>query len=283
MPVLNALAGGHRFTACFARDVRLCVPGEELHVLPGLVCPDRDLADTDPPRGVHCEGVVELFRADRLRGATWELEYEIVDATGRRGDVRVVPGAERARTGAEVLGGRANGQSVGAERILDAEPQRERIARLRVQHVLHHDARSVLLGRPPGRPADEAVNRVARRRLGQRELICRAVELVRPVRNPVRPGCEHVAASGLAHFIERVAVENAVVAAQPAAGLDHDGPLVAVFELARAPEGAITTCGRRARRRFPAAPTCPRRSLRAGRARDPQPRLRAGGRRRRRA
>src|SRR6185503_18763562 len=57
------------------------------------------------------------------------------------------------------------------ERVLDAEPDGERIAGLRVDDVLHHHSTRLALADAPWRPAGQTVNRVGMRGLGERELV----------------------------------------------------------------------------------------------------------------
>src|SRR5207245_8686602 len=119
------------------------VAAEELNIRPGSVGPDRHVADAE--RAVPEPRVVEPLRAE-----------ELVDVAR---DVRMVTGAERARSVVEVLRRRPDRQSVVEQRVLDPEPQRERIARLGVQYVLEDDPRLLALDRLPARPADEPVDR----------------------------------------------------------------------------------------------------------------------------
>ena len=52
-----------------------------------------------------------------------------------------------------------------------ARPSAERVARLRVEHVLEHDPALLALADPPAGPADEAVDRVPRLELVERQLL----------------------------------------------------------------------------------------------------------------
>ena len=56
--------------------------------------------------------------------------------------------------------------------------QRERVAGLGMEPVLHHHAVGLADSRVPNRPADEAVNRVCVLGLGERELVPATLELV---------------------------------------------------------------------------------------------------------
>ena len=93
----------------------------------------------------------------------------------------------RTRVHANVRGRCPDPQSAVQERIFDAKPEREGVARLRMEHVFHYDAVGFARGGGPGDPADEAVNRVAAFRLIQRELLAAPIELVATVLKPVRP------------------------------------------------------------------------------------------------
>ena len=55
--------------------------------------------------------------------------------------------AVRARVRADVRGRRRDGQPLVGERVLDADGERERVAGLRMKHVLHHDAVGLALAR----------------------------------------------------------------------------------------------------------------------------------------
>jgi hypothetical protein len=96
--------------------------------------------------------------------------------------------------------------------------------------VLEDDAIPVALGDRPGEPADEAVDRVARLGLAERQVMPRASELVSAVLDPVRPRDEHLAAPGAGHLVGAVAVDDVAAAhgvgTEAGADLDDDGPLV---------------------------------------------------------
>src|SRR5262249_37093595 len=111
----------------------------------------------------------------------------------------------------------------------------ERVAGLRMQRVLHHDAIRLPVGRSPCDPAHEAVDRVAGFGLGERKLVPAARELVGAVLEPARPGNEHLAPSGGSDLLFGVAVQDVAfadgVGAQTAADLDDDGALVSCANL----------------------------------------------------
>jgi hypothetical protein len=149
---------------------------------------------------------------------------------------------------------------VAVEQILDAECERKRVAGLRTDDVLHHDAGRLTLPDGPGCPADEAVDRVLVLRLGERQLVASPLELVAAVEQPVRPRDQHLPAARGADLVGAVAVEELPAAqgvrAEPAAHLDDYGALVIAREL-------DLLAGRRAHRCVPgpqprsdACPSC---------------------------
>ena len=81
----------------------------------------------------------------------------------------------------EIPGGRLHREAGLAEGVFDIEGEHERIAGLRVDHVLHHDAMRVTFADGPGRPSHETVDRVRELRLGERQLVALPVELVASV------------------------------------------------------------------------------------------------------
>ena len=104
-----------------------------------------------------------------------------------------------------------------------------------MQRVLEHHAAGLTLGDGPGGPANEPVDRVARRRLVESELVCPSAELVGAALHPVGPRDQDLSPARRAHFVLRVAVEQIVardsVRPQPAAESDDDGALLAEREL----------------------------------------------------
>ena len=137
--------------------------------------------------------------------------------------------------GAEIPGCRLHREAGLAEGVLDVEGERERIAGLWVDHVLHHDAIRLTFADGPGRPAHEAVDRVRELRLGERQLVALPVELVASVLQPVRPGDEQLPATRLRLLVRAVAVEDLLtgdrIGAQSAAHLDDHRALVAERDL----------------------------------------------------
>ncbi len=112
------------------------------------------------------------------------------------------PAAVRTRIGADVRRRRAHAQPLLRKRVLDRESERERIPGLRMENVLQNDAVRLALGDGPGRPAHEAMDRVAVVRLGEGEPVTLSVELVGAVLEPVRPRDQHLAPPGRAHLVE---------------------------------------------------------------------------------
>ena len=87
----------------------------------------------------------------------------------------------------------------------------------------------------PWPPAQQPVDRVARRRLGQGELALDAVEAVAPVGQAVRPGREHGPVGAVAEIADVVGLEHGTLAVEvlpdPAADLDDRRPLAARCQL----------------------------------------------------
>ena len=110
-------------------------------------------------------------------------------------EVGMVAAPVRARTRPAIGGGRPDEQAVVREQVFDAEGQRERVARLRMQRVLHHDPVLRAVAGGPRRPADEAVDRVLLLDVVEGELVVLAVEAVAAVLNPVRPRDQNLPAA----------------------------------------------------------------------------------------
>ena len=104
--------------------------------------------------------------------------------------------------GAEVGRGRRDAEPALRECVLDPQLERERIAGLRIEHVLHDDTAPVVFGRPPGSVADEPVDGVSALGLGERQLMTTPVELVRAVLNAVRPRNEHLPPPGRRQLVD---------------------------------------------------------------------------------
>ena len=264
---------GHRLDGEAAPvDVGERVAGEDHQVAVGLVHPERE---PRPPSGSSeldareavvvalevGEAVVEPRRADRpaaagsrtpcprrtpRRPAGRARRTCSTRPPGRAQDHARRPSrsrrsgtdARRPRTGR--LRSRRSSRSSArearvGERVLDAEVERERVARLRVQHVLHHDPVRLPLADPPGGPAHEAVDRVrapparsARAGAGARRTrSCRPRSRFGHGSSAwPRPPC-----TSRRRRSRRAAPGRQRVRAQPAADLDDDRPLVAEREL----------------------------------------------------
>ena len=135
-PVLNAFGGHVIGSTAIAAPLHVGpVAGEELHVLPGRVGPDRHVADLEPP-----------VPRPRARRRCVPGPKSVVDvARAMYGWWPAPNGHARSPTFSAVV---SDGEPVVAERVLDAQAQRERIAGLRVQQVLQHDPR-LRRARPP--------------------------------------------------------------------------------------------------------------------------------------
>ena len=138
------------------------------------------------------------------------LQHEPVDGGRPQREVGVRPGPVGAGVCADVGRRRRHGQAVVGERVVDPKRERERIAGLRVDGVLHDHSTRLALCRPPGLPARQAVDRVAERGLGERELMAVALELVASVLDAIRPRDEDLAATRGAALFDAVAVEDLV-------------------------------------------------------------------------
>ena len=118
----------------------------------------------------------------------------------------------RAGLRSDVRGRRPDRETIFCELILDAERERERVAALGMQNVLHHDpVRLALTDRPPA-PANQAVDRILIVRFGEGELVPLPIELVAPILQPVRPRDQHLPAAGRAHLVDLVSVEELAAA-----------------------------------------------------------------------
>src|SRR6202030_4577522 len=84
-------------------------------------------------------------------------------------------------------------------------------------------------------PPDEAVDRIAQRRLAERELVDLPLPFVAPVAQSIGPRDERLATPAIGVLVDRVAVDHVAVAdrvaAQRRADLDDDHPLVAMAQL----------------------------------------------------
>ena len=121
------------------------------------------------------------------------------------------------------------------ERVLDAEVQGERVAGLGMEPVRHHHSVGLAGGHAPDRPADKTVDRVRVLGLGERELMVAALELVLSVLQPVRPGDQHLPATGSRHLVDAVAVHHVMtsdgIRPKPRTDPDDHGPLIPELDL----------------------------------------------------
>src|SRR5262249_48554514 len=88
---------------------------------------------------------------------------------------------------ADVRGRCPHPESVVRQPIFDAKPEREGVARLRMEDVFHDDPVPLARGDGPGDPADKAVDCVTASRFVQWELVAAPLELIAAVLQPVRP------------------------------------------------------------------------------------------------
>src|SRR6516225_10143449 len=215
---------GHRLDCKTATaDVGKRVAAEEHQVGVALVDPERDFSSVvqisklhtsetllvpleisermvepcraDPSRRLKIVfRVIHGFRADRKTALVGSqdsspgyAQNQIIDSCGPERQVRMSAASVGTRVRAEVPDRCPHPESAVRQRIFDANPERERIARLRVEDVFHHRPVWLALDGGPGGPTDEAVDCIAVLRLVQRELVALAVELVAAILKPVRP------------------------------------------------------------------------------------------------
>src|SRR5277367_1920851 len=135
----------------------------------------------------------------------------------------------------DVDGGRGHRQARVAQLIRDVYIEGERVAVEGVQPRPHDDAIGRTLHRPPGTPAQEAMDRVVLRRLGQRHLGVDTLEAIAAVRKTVGPGDQRSTVSAVADLVEGIWIEHRSardrVLANPTTDLDDARPLLAVHDL----------------------------------------------------
>lgn len=106
---------------------------------------------------------------------------------------------------------------------------------MRMEHVLDRDPIGLAFSRSPRDAPHEPVDCIAVLRLRERELVPTAVELVRPVLDPVRPWQQDLSPPRRAYLVCGVSIEDLPVAravgAESTAHLDDDRTLVAGGDL----------------------------------------------------
>jgi hypothetical protein len=147
-----------------------------------------------------CRARRQPTRVRRHDAPPGHLQDERIDGRRAEGQIRMRARSVGTRARPDVRGGRARRQALIGERVLDLEPERERIPRLRLEREREHRAVGLLLLDAPRGPARETVDRVARRRFRQRQLELAAVELVGAVLQPVGPGNQHLAPGPREHI-----------------------------------------------------------------------------------
>jgi hypothetical protein len=75
--------------------------------------------------------------------------------------------------------------------MFDSNSEWERVARLWIWQIFHHDSMWLTLGHGTRSPANEAMDRSAALRLVQWELVAPSIELVAAILQPVRPRDQH--------------------------------------------------------------------------------------------
>ena len=142
---------------------------------------------TKAPRDAKVDrGALDERMADRQlaplvgedAGVGGDLQRAFVDQAVPGREVGMLSRAIRACPLADVRHLRRHGETVIAQLICDPHVQCEGVARHRVQPDPHHDAMRLALGRSPGAPPQQAVNRVVPLRLGERDLIVDPIEAV---------------------------------------------------------------------------------------------------------
>src|SRR3954451_5359683 len=164
-----------------------------------------------------------------------ELQLALVDQPFARREIGVLACPVRACRLAEVRRGRRHDQAVVPHLVRDRCVEDERIPLLRMDPRGPFNAALVAFEQDPVPPPQQPVDRVVLLRLGQRGLPRRALPLVRPVGQPVRPRDERVAACTIRHLVQREWVQHGtltdVVLANRTSYLDDRRSLVTVTDL----------------------------------------------------
>ena len=185
---------------------------------PSRKSPPVPATDTEP---------VGISRSSTVQGrGRAQVEDEVVHGSRPGPQVGVRPGGERRRGGGPVGRRHRDQQPVRGDGVRRGQVERPRVAGLAHQPVAERDRVGGVLADRPRRPADQAVARVAARRLGERQLVVAVVEPVAAVLHPVGPGQQELAppAAGLLVLVvaddERLAVLLQDAQARAALG-DH--------------------------------------------------------------
>src|SRR5262249_34197128 len=109
------------------------------------------------------------------------VQNQAIDRCGPALEVRMSAAPVRPRIRAAVRGRCPPLDSASRQRIFDANLERERIARLWIENVLHHGPVWLVLGDCPCIPTNEAVDCIVVLRLVQWELVAPSLELVAAV------------------------------------------------------------------------------------------------------
>src|SRR5262249_28540367 len=129
------------------------------------------------------------------------------------------------------VGGRCpHAKTARRERVFDAEPEAEWVARLRMEDVFDDNPVRLARNGPPGGPAHEPMDGVVALRLVERQLMAAPVEVVAAILQPVGPRDQHLPPGRGAHLLGPVAIEKrpatSRVGAKPAANLNDDCQLL---------------------------------------------------------
>ncbi len=195
-------------------------------------------------------------------GARGQLQFAAVDRACAGREVGMLTCSVWTSARADINRTNRHVQAVLTQLVSDDGIQRKRISGLRVKaRGHHHAAMRLALGRPPRAPAQQAVNRIALCRLGERELVVLAVELVaalgklgwataaRPRRARRRKDLPH-----LVRVQDRLAGDRCTPA-QPTPHLDDRGALLAEARSRTArPRGALASSSGSVRANRLAAP-----------------------------
>src|SRR5262249_20110259 len=164
------------------RDFSSVVRISELHTSEAVLVPleggERmvEPCRADPSRFLKIVfRVLRGFRANRKAapvepqdGSPGYAQNQTIDGCGPERQVWMSAASVGARVRAEVPGRCPHPESAVGQRIFDANPEREGIARLWMEDVFHHGPVWLALGLGPGGPADEAVDCIGVLRLVQR-------------------------------------------------------------------------------------------------------------------